>query len=618
MKKFLAFLLSATMLVPAFAFAQTPTSTSGNYTGQYHRRSIISYNSSDATTTPSSLPLYTGVASNISGTTLTLTSSDGTVYSVDASNVQTTRKYGASTQISAIQNGDTLNVRGTLSGSDISAVYVRDTSLQAKNGTFSGTVTALNSPSFTLQSTSRGSQTVNTDSTTVFNENGKTDSNGISDIMVGSKVIVTGVWDSANSNITASKINLILRTQTVSGTFAGLSGNTITLDSSDSSSTVYTVDATSAKVTRKFGGTMQLTDIQTGDSLSVRGLVDGTNVTASAIRDMSQQQRNGTFSGTVSALSGASFTIQSRSRGSQTVNTDSTTIFNKNGQTDSNGISDISVGSTVTATGLWDNTQNTIAATKVNLIIRTQTTTGIFSSYSGDIITMTGVNSSSTTYTVDATTAKLIRRYGAPMQFTDYQAGDTLSVRGTVNGTNITASSVRDESLQAHNGTFVGSVTSINGSSFVIQSTSRGSQTVNTSSTTVFRMGSTPSSMSSLAVGQTVTVTGVWDRTNTNITATRVTIKVTSQTVTGTLQALSGSILTVVDASSTTWTVDATNAKVRFEHGHSGSLENFQVNDQVKAWFSAPAGQTSVTATIVQDLSRTYDSTSTPTSTPAQ
>ncbi len=82
-------------------------------------------------------------------------------------------------------------------------------------------------------------------------------------------------------------------------------------------------------------------------------------------------------------------------------------------------------------------------------------------------------------------------------------------------------------------------------------------------------------------------------------------------TVTGALQAISGTSLTVVNASSTSYSVDAGKARVRFEHGHSGSLSNFQVNDQVKVWGSAVSGSTNLTATIVQDLSRTYNSTST-------
>jgi Domain of unknown function (DUF5666) len=105
------------------------------------------------------------------------------------------------------------------------------------------------------------------------------------------------------------------------------------------------------------------------------------------------------------------------------------------------------------------------------------------------------------------------------------QNGDTLVVTGLQNGTNFTAQTIRDNSLQARNGTFTGSVTAVNGASFTITSKARGTQTINTTLTTVFKQGKTVIALSNIAVGQTVTVAGVWDRTNSNVTATRVMIK---------------------------------------------------------------------------------------------
>ena len=94
-------------------------------------------------------------------------------------------------------------------------------------------------------------------------------------------------------------------------------------------------------------------------------------------------------------------------------------------------------------------------------------------------------------------------------------------------------------SLQARSGTFVGTVSTVNGTDFTLQSKARGSQTINIAGTTIFREGTASTSVSNIAEGQTVTVSGVWDRTNSNVTATRVTIKVGSLSVTGTLGSLS-------------------------------------------------------------------------------
>jgi hypothetical protein len=359
---------------------------------------------------------------------------------------------------------------------------------------------------------------------------------------------------------------------------------------------------------------MIITDIQNGDSLNVRGTVSGTGIAAVTIRDMSMQKKNATFNGTVTALNGASFTLQSKERGAQTINTSSSTTYKKNGQTDSNGLGDVLMGSTLTVSGVWDSTGNNVAANSINIIVKNVNVTGIIQSISGEILTITGTHSSSTVYSIDATNAKLVRRFGAAMAITDFQTGDTVTATGPLLGNSMAAKTIRDESLQAHNGTFDGSITAINGSSFTLQSKNRGPQTINTTATTIFRMGSASATMASLAVGENVTVSGVWDRTNSNVTANRVTIKVSSLTVTGSLQSINGMQLTVISSSTTPtlYTVDASSAKVRFAHNHTGSLSTFQVNDRVKVWGKATSGSVDITASIVQDLNRTYTGTSTP------
>ena len=115
-----------------------------------------------------------------------------------------------------------------------------------------------------------------------------------------------------NANATSTSASM------VSGTVAAVSGESITLTGNSGIS--YTVDATNAKILRKFGAAMAITDIQTGDVLAVSGIVSGSNITAKIIRDNSQQQKNASFSGSVMAVNGNSFTLQTKNRGNQTVN----------------------------------------------------------------------------------------------------------------------------------------------------------------------------------------------------------------------------------------------------------------------------------------------------------
>jgi len=381
-------------------------------------------------------------------------------------------------------------------------------------------------------------------------------------------------------------------------TVTSVSGNTI--NASEKDGTALTVDASSAKIIRKFGATMTVADIQVGDSLQINGSLSGTSLTAKLIRDLSQQQRSATFSGTVSAVNGSSFVLQTKQRGNQTVNTSSSTVFTKSAQSAS--LSDVMVNSNVVVSGVWDSTNNIVTASKVNIVIRTATVDGTVTAVSGTTITMTLKSDSMVTDTVDASNAKLIRRFGAAMQITDIQNGDMLEVNGTVTGNNISAKVVRDISLQAHNGTFAGTISAVSTSSFTLSSKDRGNQTVNTDSNTQFRLGSSSASFSDLAVGQTVTVSGVWDRTNSNVTATRVTIKLLSINITGVLQTASGTTLTIMASNNTTYTVDASNAKIRGKNGKAIDLTSFAIGDSIRVQGRMVSGSTKIMAVQVRDL----------------
>ena len=244
--------------------------------------------------------------------------------------------------------------------------------------------------------------------------------------------------------------------------------------------------------------------------------------------------------------------------------------------------------------------------TKITTNMVSGTVTGI----SGNTITLTS-SASTTPFTVDATNAKLLRKFGASMVITDIQTGDTLQVRGTVSGSSVIATTIRDMSLQAKNGTFSGTISAMNGTSFTLQSKERGSQTINTTSTTVFKKNGQAATLSDLASGQTVTVSGVWDRTNSNVTATKVNIviKMVSVNIKGTLQSVSGTTLTILGSDSVNYSVDASKAKVTYKNGHKGTVSILQTNDSLQVMGRQVASSTTVTALVVKDLSQTFAKT---------
>ena len=217
-----------------------------------------------------------------------MTAANGGTYTVDASAAKTHRRFGAAMQVGDIQPGDSVVVKGTVDGSSIKAEYVRDTSLQARNGVFSGKVTAINGSSFTLQTYGRGQETVNTDSATMFKKNGQPAQ--LSALAVGSQVRVAGVWDKTNNNISAKYVNIVVRMvrANLTGTLAGVNGSTLTFNGSNG--TVYTVDASKARTVNKSGSKITLGDLGTGDSLRIYGRHEAgsVNIIATLVRDLSK------------------------------------------------------------------------------------------------------------------------------------------------------------------------------------------------------------------------------------------------------------------------------------------------------------------------------------------
>jgi len=161
-------------------------------------------------------------------------------------------------------------------------------------------------------------------------------------------------------------------TPTVSGSVTGVSGNIIYL--TGTSGTNYTVDATSAKI-RKAGATIVVSSILSGDSLSVRGTLTGTNVVATSIMDgvlaagangQAWSANRANFSaGTITALNNPSFTMQTGTT-TVTVNTNSSTIF-KNANTAAS-FANLAIGQRVYVNGAKDNSNYIAVATSVNLV----------------------------------------------------------------------------------------------------------------------------------------------------------------------------------------------------------------------------------------------------------
>ena len=237
---------------------------------------------------------------------------------------------------------------------------------------------------------------------------------------------------------------------------------------------------------------------------------------------------------------------------------------------------------------------------------------------SGKVTSVSGttidLNAKSGSYVIDASAAKMVKRFGGKMSVSDIQTGDVLRVQGQISGTNVTAKNIIDLSLQVRNGVFLGTVKSISGNDFVLQSRGRGQQTVNTNGDTKFYKNGKIASSSDLVVGEEVRVTGIWDRTNKNITATKVDIIIRMVTVriNGTFQSASGATLTVLGNNKVTYTVDASKARIIYKGGHKGNVGVLQANDKVQIYGKRQdiTGTTDIVASLIRDLSQIHKKSS--------
>lgn len=122
---------------------------------------------------------------------------------VDA-NTQLRRRFWGKATLSEFTVGDTLNVIGQWADdghTTINAKLVRDASIQKRFGVFVGEVTSLTSGGWVISTVHRGSQTVTiSGSTKLVNRKGEAIAQ--TDVKVGHKLRVRGLWDSKANTIT--------------------------------------------------------------------------------------------------------------------------------------------------------------------------------------------------------------------------------------------------------------------------------------------------------------------------------------------------------------------------------------------------------------------------------
>jgi len=228
---------------------------------------------------------------------------------------------------------------------------------------------------------------------------------------------------------------------------------------------------------------------------------------------------------------------------------------------------------------------------------------GTVSAISGNTITVSGKQgfnstTSATTYTVDATNAK-ITKSNATGTISSIAVGDTVAIQGTINGANIVATTIRDGIMMGGKGVggtgINGTVSSINGTTITVASKARpgGSTaattyTVDASSATVTKNGAS-SAVSNIAVGDNIMVQGTIN--GINVTAKTIRDGVGQgqeilqgngqPVVAGSVTAVNGNTITISNKSNVVYTIDATSSKFVVSGVTSPTIANVAVGDNV-------------------------------------
>jgi len=140
----------------------------------------------------------------INGSTL-IVNMDGKDYNVLTDDkTKFRRRFWGKSELSEFSVNDLVNVIGRWNNeerTEIKAVLIRNLSIQKRWGVFIGTVKSVSENGFVLTSLKRGDETVVVDSSTKL-VNRKMETISLADILVGHRVRVKGMWDSANKTIT--------------------------------------------------------------------------------------------------------------------------------------------------------------------------------------------------------------------------------------------------------------------------------------------------------------------------------------------------------------------------------------------------------------------------------
>jgi hypothetical protein len=217
--------------------------------------------------------------------------------------------------------------------------------------------------------------------------------------------------------------------KTLTGVVTGFTPSGITF--TNGTAAKYSAELAMATLTRKNGATMTLSEILVGDKVQVTGTLWGDNsINAASLEDLSLYAHNSSFTAKITGIdpTDSSFTMQSKTYGTQTVSTNNFTTFSKNGS--SATFKDLQLGMGVTVKALWDRSTQNILASQVQGTLRL-----IDIYFTGNISmltssTLTVIGNGNVIYGIDISKTLLESKNSKPILYSDFKIGDSLRVWG--------------------------------------------------------------------------------------------------------------------------------------------------------------------------------------------
>lgn len=151
--------------------------------------------------------------------------------------------------------------------------------------------------------------------------------------------------------------------KTKTGTIATLGTNSFTMLGSDG--VTYTVNTSGATFNLPFKGTLTFSQIRVNDSAKVKGTLVGTTITAKSLVIVPANSQAAKASGTITAVSGNTVTLQTKGNNIVTVNTSGSTVTKADGTV--GATTDVQVGTMVKVKGLWNSLTTTFNAIKIGI-----------------------------------------------------------------------------------------------------------------------------------------------------------------------------------------------------------------------------------------------------------